>query len=262
MSDIIQGGFDPLDKSNPGYQSAIIDDGRISTGAPILLPKNPMPLGEIPSSHVGGMLMLPPERLGMNTSTAPVGLIPVPKGILPKGAVVPCLKIGSRAIPLLHVDVWYRRPDGVLIFIPEDYPLEYIQVEYDLWFDSDRGGGSVSGVLTCQAADLSGFSFVDKEERIYRADDGEEILLPVGYVSLSQDGNGYSGDHKCIFSAHVYSPEQFRVVNYGIRISPAYDGGSGGIVFLLPSRMSEYSNLTDPDYPETPMWERVTVTFK
>lgn len=259
MSDIIEGGVDPFDK-NVGINSAIIDDGRISTGAPILLPNNPIPLGEIPMSHVGGMLMLPPDRLGIDTSTAPAGLISVPKGILPEEAVVQCLKIGSRAIPLLHVDMRYNKPDGVPIIVTSAWPLDNIQVEYSVSTDSDRGGGSVSGVLTCQAADMSGFSFVDKEERIYRADNGEEILLPVGYVSLSQNGEGSSDDSKLTFVAEVYSPELYRITRSGIRIYKTPD--ASGVMFLLPSRMSWYVDLTDPDYPETPLWERVTVTFK
>ena len=248
----------PEDYNNTGFNSAIIEDEYISTGALVLLPNYPIPLG---IGHQGGMLMLPPEYLGIDATTTPAGLIPVPKGILQEWESVPCIKIGSRAIPIMPVDIPFRKPDGVVVRIPPGYPLDNIKVEYDLWFDSDRGGGSVSGVLTCQAADLSGFSFVDKEDRVYRADDGEEILLPAGYVSLSQEGNGQSGDHKCIFSAHVYDPEHFRVVSYGVKILTMHDDGSG-IVFLLPSRMSSYSNLTDPDYPETPMWERVTVTFK
>lgn len=256
MSDIIVGPPDIFDK-DVGVNSAIIKDERISTGMPILLPNNPLPIDE---GHRGGMLMLPPERLGIDTATTPAGLIPVPKGILPEKAVVQCLKIGSRAIPLLHVDMWYRNPDGIPIVIGPGYPLDHIQVEYTVNTDSDRGGGSVSGVLTCQAADLSGFSFVDKEDRVYRADDGDEILLPAGYVSLSQNGNGYSGDSKITFSAHVYSPELYRVIVHGTRIYPTPD--SGGIMFLLPSRMSWYTDLTDPDYPETPMWESCTVTFK
>ena len=257
MSDIIQGGFDPLDKSNPGYQSAIIEDEYISTGSLVLLPNYPIPIGV---GHQGGMLMLPPEYLGIDSATTPAGLTPVPKGILQERESLPCIKIGSRAIPIMPVDITFRRPDGVVVRIPPGYPLDNIKVEYDLWFDSDRGGGSVSGVLTCQAADLSGFSFVDTENRVYRTDDGEEIPVS-GYVSLSQDGGSASDGTKRIFSAHVYDPEHFRVVDYGVKILTMHDDGSG-IMFLLPSRMSSYSNLTDPDYPETPMWERVTVTFK